>query len=192
MDWIKVWEKENDRSYIKFQKSLAKTIEKLIIKRNCKNVVDIGCGPAFVIHFLSQKYPKINFIGFDPYKPIIKKDRKFSSKNLSFFVANIDNLPDKKYNLITSLGVLHYSKNPLKHIDILMSHLNKNGALFCNYPNKTLLYSMRKKKSVDRKRFEFMFKKVNLITTKDIKKKYSCKLVRETKKGNKFVLIEPK
>ena len=49
---------------------------------------------------------------------------------------------------------------------------------------------MKKKKSVNKKRFRLMLQETNLITIKDIKKKYNCKTIRETKKGNKFVLIQ--
>ena len=69
-----IWKKENDKSYTKFQESIAKTIEKIILKKRYKSVADVGCGPALVIYFLSKRHPSIKFHGFDPYKPIIQKN----------------------------------------------------------------------------------------------------------------------
>lgn len=192
MNWDKIWEKEVDKKYIKFQNNLATTIEKVILKNNYNIIADVGCGPALVILKLAKKYPKKQFFGFDKYKPIIKKNKKLSSSNLKFEVASINKLPNKKFDLITCVAVLHYLRNPLKQIKILMKYLKVGGSLFINYPNKTLLYYTKRERKVDKKRFKLMLNEINLITLLDIKKKYNGKveLIRETKRGNKYVLIK--
>ncbi len=93
-----------------------------IIKNNNNfNILDLGCGPGWFVNSTSYKFNKVNVTGVD-FNPIainfankVKHELNLKTK---FMVADLFKINfNKKFDLITSLGVLHHTNNCLKGIE---------------------------------------------------------------------------
>ena len=66
-----------------------KIIRENNIKKNC-NILDIGCGPAYVLDFLKNK--SLKYFGYDTEMNHIEyAKKKFLNKNYFFFVESLTN-----------------------------------------------------------------------------------------------------
>lgn len=124
--------------YLLIQKIMGGTTarEKIIkinkIKKNC-NILDVGCGPAYVLDFLKNK--SLKYFGYDTEINHIKyAKKKFSHKDYHFFckkfnISELNKLP--KFDYVFLFGIIHHLNNTeLKKIIFLIKKiLKKNGKL---------------------------------------------------------------
>lgn len=124
--------------YLLIQKIMGGTNarEKIIkinkIKKNC-NILDVGCGPAYVLDFLKNKSSK--YFGYDTEINHIKyAKKKFPHKDYHFFckkfnINELNKLP--KFDYVFLFGIIHHLNNTeLKKIIFLIKKiLKKNGKL---------------------------------------------------------------
>lgn len=198
INWKKFWQNEGkndiDKDFVQIQKSISKDIEKIIIRNNYKTILDFGCGTGDIIRYLSRKFPKNNFTGFDISEYMIKKNNINKTKNLSFYVKDLNKIPKtRKFDLILCISTLHYFSNPIKKIQELLKILNDNGSLIINYPNRKLLKEIKRDKTKTehwKNRFELMYKNKNLISRKDIRMLgYKVRIIRKKRVGNEYLQI---
>ena len=94
------------------------------------NFLDLGCGNGWVVRKLENDPLCFRSVGIDGAKQMIKKARNGDKKS-EYLHENIDtyNSPEK-FDLIHSMEVLYYLKNPALTLkNITDSWLNKGGRL---------------------------------------------------------------
>ena len=108
--------------------------------RNCKKVVDLGCGPATQLAQIAELNPNIDFLGIDLSSEMLESAEKHISDlglcNVSFRQGDITDLsfiPDDDADGVISTMALHH----LPTLDLLrgcfkeIKRINKeNGALY--------------------------------------------------------------
>jgi len=87
-------------------------------------VLDIGCGPAWLTHFLWLRFPTMRFYALDASEPMIMQARKGSSSHSGdapsgFVVGDGCWLPfrAKRFDLIISGATLHHVSDPVAFFD---------------------------------------------------------------------------
>ena len=69
------------QSTTSFEKFLLKN---KVINKNTKSILDLGCGLGAQIDYLSRKFPKIDFVGWDYSKKQIAKAKKINKNKINF------------------------------------------------------------------------------------------------------------
>ena len=103
--------------------------ERVSLERNF-TFLDLGCGNGWVVRKLENNPLCVRSVGIDGAKQMIQK-AKNSDKKSEYLHENIDtyNSPEK-FDLIHSMEVLYYLKNPALTLNnITDSWLNKGGRL---------------------------------------------------------------
>ena len=84
--------------------------------------IDSGCGNGWVVRIVGD-HPLCNkAIGVDGSKSMIEKAIAVDKKNTYEYEDLIDWIPDEKVDIVFSMEVFYYVKNPIKLID----HVVKN------------------------------------------------------------------
>jgi len=103
---------------------------------NKKNILDAGSGTGHRIINVAKYYDKSNFLGIDFSKNSIKFANELVTKNritnIKFKKANLlKKIKSKnKFDVISSMGVLHHLSNPEIGLTNILSVLEKKGILF--------------------------------------------------------------
>lgn len=174
IDWNSYWEREKESSrMIKGARNMARRISIFIDKHNIGNVGDYGCGTGRTLFILSEKYPDINFTGFDSSMLVIKRNRLRAKKmGLSNIRFKHDKLPNIKtghnFDLVMCIATLHYIKDIGKAIRNLYNRVNTDGFLIFNYPNRFSKFWyqnwVKPDENEKRKRFSLVLSGKNLLT----------------------------
>jgi len=91
--------------------------------------LDVGCGNGWVVRKVSQLEKCVLAEGIDGAPEMISKAKLKDSKN-NYYTEDIEEwVPSKKYDIIFSMEVFYYFKDPQVIINRLMESLNKGGAL---------------------------------------------------------------
>ena len=100
------------------------------VPRDCKSILDIGCGTGIQSCFIAKKFPKAKIYGIDLAPSLIATARnranKSGLKNISFDTKDLVNLPeDNNYGLVFSLHVHPYQEEnkTKKGFDLLLNKL---------------------------------------------------------------------
>ena len=100
----------------------------LSIKQNFR-FLDIGCGNGWVVRKISKLQKCILAEGVDGAPEMINKARKHDTDN-NYYIEDIESwVPNKKYDIIFSMEVFYYFKEPQKIINNLIEYLNEDGIL---------------------------------------------------------------
>lgn len=130
---------------------------------NSKNILDVGCGGGWLVNNLSYHYDDKNVLGID-YNPEALKFAKNVSKQLGNSnkfeeVSLFDFDPQKKFDLVISIGVLHHTHDCLKALDKTCNFLNEKSniciGLYHKYGRKPFLDFVKELTNLDEdKKFE--------------------------------------
>ena len=91
--------------------------------------LDIGCGNGWIVEKISKFNNCKLAEGIDGAPEMIKKAKSKDTQN-NYYVQDIESWePNKKYDIIFSMEVFYYFKDPEKIINTLTKYLNKNGIL---------------------------------------------------------------
>jgi len=88
--------------------NVAKSLIKNYKLNNNSNILDVGCGKAFLLYEIKKLLPKIKICGFDISKYALNSSKKEIKKNL--FIHKAQNkypFKNKQFDLVISLGCLH-------------------------------------------------------------------------------------
>ncbi|MDD3435680.1 MAG: class I SAM-dependent methyltransferase [Candidatus Gastranaerophilales bacterium] len=93
------------------------------------SILDIGCGPANMVHYLPKD---IKYVGFDDSELYIKNaQKKFPQKNYQFFCQKINFIQnfDEKFDIIMANAILHHidDEEAKKLISFAKSNLKQGG-----------------------------------------------------------------
>jgi len=174
IDWNSYWLREKESSrMIKSARNMARRISIFIDKYNLRDIADYGCGTGRTLFILSEKYPHIDFTGFDSSMSVIKKNRlnakKMGFSNIRFKHGMLPNIKtDQRFDLVMCIATLHYIKDIGKAIRNLYYRVNNDGVLIFNYPNRYSKYWyqnwIKPKESEKKKRFSLVLSGKNLLT----------------------------
>lgn len=106
----------------------------LLLINNKKKFLDIGCGTGIYTNIISKNFEKS--IGIDPCYDMIANSK--NCKNLIFKNIFLENLEDKKFDLITSFTQVFNHINIDKislFIKNVSEKLNKNGIFYFDFFN---------------------------------------------------------
>jgi len=124
--------------YIKSPKDQFKRVFQWL-QRNINNnnsstfeLIDLGCARGELIYFLNQNIENVNFTGVDYSENLIKLANELNNElNVCFVVGDVEEYKtDKKFDFLTTVGVIEYLDFPEKIVKKIGSLLKKGGKAF--------------------------------------------------------------
>lgn len=115
-------------------------ITQLLTTHNLVSICDIGCGNGALLIRLAQKFPQVQFAGFELSLPFVNYGRqaaKFKNlANISFTQLDIEiqDIP-QKFNIIICSEVLEHLHQPQTAINKIYQALNPGGYFLLSTPN---------------------------------------------------------
>lgn len=108
------------------------------IKQYLPNVnfkyLDVGCGTGVLVNLLTEEYPESIIYGCDFSEVKIKQCVEFY-KRKKYFVHNILDPIEKKYDIISCTEVLEHLEEPEQALFNLLNALLEQGILIITVPN---------------------------------------------------------
>lgn len=105
-------------------------LEKTKIPKNKIKLLDVGCGPGYLLSYLKDNHVKYKGLELADFLVKICKE-----KNLNVEKADLKNEPDKYYNIITLFDVLEHLTDPVSLFWTLNKKLNSKGFVLAYTPN---------------------------------------------------------
>jgi len=123
------------------------------LRKEIKNVCDIGCGVGLLSNSLGKKGFKVH--GYDMDKNAIKLARLNKSKNTEFFVGNVYNLKNKsKYDAVISTSMLEHVKDDVKALKNMNKVMKPGGYLLLGVPYQMKYWTIQDKMWGHYRRYE--------------------------------------
>lgn len=139
--WEDFWESKKDLIFkIKPDYTFHQPLTKIIKERNIKTAIEIGGFPGYYSIFL-KKYFKLETTLFDYFvhQKIINDLLVFNNLTLNdieIIEADLFSYePSKKYDLVSSFGLIEHFEDTKDIIERHLPFLNENGTLFLTLPN---------------------------------------------------------
>ena len=115
-------------------------LESLFDWQKKKHILDVGCGGGWFINSLRHKFKNLNCIGIDFNSKAIQYAKNINSKlnlNNNFITTDLFKFnTDQKFDLISSIGVLHHTNNVKEAIKKISNFGSKNSYLFIGLYHK--------------------------------------------------------
>ncbi len=130
--FVKRMEGQLQSRYEPFAKEIAKIYLEYRISENPK-IMDLACGPAFLLMEIHKRIPNASFLGVDASKKMIKyaqqKLEEYSVQGIEFKQGKAESIPleDNSYSIITCFNSFHDFKEPKKALSEVHRVLEKNG-----------------------------------------------------------------
>ncbi|MBZ4192075.1 methyltransferase domain-containing protein [Niabella beijingensis] len=130
----------------------------LIVERNLKTCVDIGCGTGEQTNILSENFSSATFLGIDASEEMLAGSKQFESEKLAFRLSSIEAFAasGSRWDLIFSNAALQWADDHSTLFPALISKLNGGGQFAVQMPvqhenllNKLLMNLAREKPFVD-------------------------------------------
>ncbi len=144
---------KNDEKYL-YEKhiydslSIKMFFEKYKIEK--ADILDIGCGGGFPCVPIAIEYPQFKIVGIDSIRKKINSIENLKEKlelnNLSTICDRVENIKDKKFDIITSRAVADLAKICEYALPLL-----KKGGYFIAYKSKKALIELENAKDVLKK-----------------------------------------
>lgn len=99
-------------------------------------LLEVGCGPGYLISFLEKWFPKISITGFE-YDQRLIEEAKERVQRTSFVQGNAEQLPfsDCQFDVVVSLHLIEHLYNPEKMLKEVHRILKPNGIFIIATPN---------------------------------------------------------
>ncbi len=105
-------------------------LEKTKIPKSKINLLDVGCGPGYLISYLKDKGVKYKGLELADFLVKICKEKKLNVEK-----ADLKNEPDKHYNIITLFDVLEHLADPVSLFKMMNDKLSNKGFVLAYTPN---------------------------------------------------------
>lgn len=107
-------------------------MEKVLLKKRCSSVIDLGCGEGQIIEELKKKFPDIKITGVDISPRRIELLKKKFPKD-TFLVSDCCHTKlRKKFDFVISSMVIEHVFDDKQHVFEISRLLKKGGFLFCS------------------------------------------------------------
>ena len=161
--FVQMMEKQIKTRYEPFAKIVAELIEKIKDKDNL-TIIDLACGPAFLLIEIQKKIPNASLLGIDSSNKMLSyaklKIEQYNGKNIELKQGKAESIPieDNSISVVTCLNSFHDFKDPKKTISEV-NRILKSGGIFIlkdknpSYPKwkmKIHFYFLRFKTSKER------------------------------------------
>lgn len=142
-----------------------------------ESFASFGCGPAAVLMGLGDRYPDIQFYGYDAARTIIEENhertRRACLENVRFGVERLPEIAtDRRFDLVYCYATLHYVRDAEHALAALYDRVAEGGHLVCNYPNTLSRAQMHDEFSENeamRERFALVYAGENLLSYRRIR-----------------------
>lgn len=113
---------------------LSQTLDAISYSKGDIDILEIGCGAGFSAQYLKGRYK--SYTGIDYSEELINVAKKnHSSENIEFVTADLfDYAPNKKFDVIILIGVLHHIPNILDAMKQCYKLLIPGGFIVANEP----------------------------------------------------------
>src|SRR3989344_8860134 len=105
-------------------------LEKTKIAKNKIKLLDVGCGPGYLLSYLKDNGIKYKGLELADFLVKICKQKKLNVEK-----ANLNNELHSSYNVITLFDVLEHLSDPVSLFKVLNKKLTKNGFILAYTPN---------------------------------------------------------
>ena len=104
-----VYDETDTLLYSKYGKISCQNIKNILKDRKYNNLLDIGCGTAYLIDMLSKE-KNAEYVGLDLSSEMIKQANSKSIKNATFIEGKSDELPfkDNTFDVVTCSQSFHH------------------------------------------------------------------------------------
>jgi len=98
-------------------------------------VLDAGCGVGYGTNYLGMKAESV--VGVDVSRKAIKYSKNYKTKNVTFMLGDVTNLPfkDNCFDIVISFEVIEHLKNYEKFLQEVRRVLKSDGLFICSTPN---------------------------------------------------------
>ncbi|MHA1671970.1 MAG: class I SAM-dependent methyltransferase [Promethearchaeota archaeon] len=142
--FVQSMEKQIKTRYEPFAKKVVKLIEKYRIKDNL-NIIDLACGPAFLLMEIQKKIPNASMLGIDSSKKMLTHARlkieQYGAQNIRFKQGMAESIPieDNSISVVTCLNSFHDFQDPKEALSEIYRILKSKGVFILkdknpNYP----------------------------------------------------------
>lgn len=99
------------------------------------SILEVGCGAGFSVEYLKGKYSK--YCGIDYSERLIEFAKNYhATPGIEFYATKVrDFKPEKMFDLIMLIGVLHHMKNIPDQMNHMINLLKPGGWLVSNEPH---------------------------------------------------------
>lgn len=120
--------KLNPKEYYKFIKA---EIEKKFAGKSM-SILDVGCETGSFLHYLHKSFPNAKLTGMDVMQELLDEVNlpDIGANTIKCDISNSACIPDKKYDVITMMGVLGIFDDYKVVLDNLMSMIKNNGIVY--------------------------------------------------------------
>lgn len=170
-DWERYWEDPDEETLATMREAgtrMADRIERYF-ETVPETLADVGCGPAFALFELAERYPDREFVGYDLARTVVDRNRSRASDrgldNLTFRRGSLPELDvDRSFDCVLCIATLHYVAAIDRAIEALLALVAPGGTLVFNYPNRHTQRLYRESDETDPDRFELVLRGENLLT----------------------------
>lgn len=130
--FIKSMEKQLKTRYEPFAKRIAK-IHKSYKNLEKPKIMDLACGPAFLLMEIQKQIPSASLLGVDSSEKMLnyakQKMEEYNVQGIEFKQGTAEILPleNDSYSIITCLNSFHDFKDPIKALSEIHRVLKKGG-----------------------------------------------------------------
>jgi len=138
--FVKSMEKQIKTRYEPFAKKIAKIYEKYSVKEN-PNIIDLACGPAFLLMEIQKKIPNASLLGIDSSEKMLShaklKIEQHGVQNIEFKQGMAESIPieDNSISVVTCLNSFHDFQDPKKALSEVYRVLKNEGILILKDKN---------------------------------------------------------
>lgn len=130
-----LWEGQNYHRNSQSQQIAALELLNQFSLRGDEAILDAGCGDGKITKDLAQRVPQGSVIGIDLSSSQIAFAKSMETENLSFEVADIQELPfDQQFDLVTCLTSIQWVPDQAKAFKSLYRTLKPQGKLLLTLP----------------------------------------------------------
>ena len=130
--FVQSMEKQIKTRYEPFAKKIAKIYEKYKVKEN-PSIIDLACGPAFLLMEIQKKIPNATLLGVDSSEKMLsfakRKIEQYHVENIGFKQGMAESIPieDDSISVVTCLNSFHDFQDPKKSLSEVYRILKSEG-----------------------------------------------------------------
>lgn len=134
------------------------------------DVAVVGCGPALTEFELAERYPDVEFYGYDVSETVVRDNRDRAAgaglENCRFAVDALPDLQvDRQFDLVYCVATLYFVREARRAVRALFERVRPGGYLVVNYPNRYTMWAAdREFEGHKREAFELVIDGANLLS----------------------------